>query len=155
MLLVHVRSECELQFVRFRPSRGGMAGPVKSYTEGTAFSIVDIRTLLGDPNHSHSEVNALGVTPVRNTTAIVSDETNVPRSCGSAQGDGWSGQYPAKSYAVCTTCSIVDAITLWCHAGLGQCAFCVQDRSVIVNMRSVTRIAIRAIQTPRWLRLGL
>ena len=96
LILVHVRSECELQFVRFRPSRGGMAGPVKSYTEGTAFSIVDIRTLLGDPNHSHSEVNALGVTPVRNTTAIVSDETNVPRSCGSAQGDGWSGQYPVK-----------------------------------------------------------
>jgi hypothetical protein len=94
-----------------------MAGPVKSYTEGTAFSIVDIRTLLGDPNHSDSEVNALGVTPVRNTTAIVSDETNVPRSCGSAQGDGWSGQYPVKSYAECTTCSIFDAITLCYHAG--------------------------------------
>ena len=61
-------------------TRGDGCGPVKSYTEGTAFSIVDIRTLLGDPNHSHSEVNALGVTSVRNTTAIVSDETNVPRS---------------------------------------------------------------------------
>ena len=59
-----------------------MPGPFKSRPEGTTGSMADASTPLGDPNHSDGEVHTLGSTVV----TIASDETNVPRLSGSAQG---------------------------------------------------------------------